>query len=412
MDNERGIVRIYVIVLLVSAFSFFGMTIIFFIANTLISFRLIGDENVFVPIGSEYVDYGYVATFNNKRYDKVVVIDNVDTSKLGKYEVNYSLTFLCFTRELTRVVNVVDNVLPELSLYGNDYVYLEIGSPYIEAGFDAVDNLDGDITDKVVVNNNIDIETPGVYEVVYSVKDSSDNYVKTTRKVEVISVNPLTMSIKDFNLDYYFKRVTLVPDEQEYDYLKDAILVGDSNTTYLYRHGKYMPANQIWGKNGLNVAQINSSTFTMFDTNRTVTFEEAMASVSPKYLILNVGITSVEFMTADKFKEELLKFINNMRTNHSDVKLVITALLPVHQGSYNYTTQKKINEFNYYIGEICEEYSIPFVNFAQTVKGTDGLANKSLFECYETINCGFHLNESGKKKYVDYLKHLNFEKEM
>ena len=412
MDNERGVVRIYVIVLLVSAFSFFGMTILFFIANTFISFRLIGDENVFVPIGSEYVDYGYVATFNNKRYDKVVVIDNVDTSKLGKYEVNYHLTFLFIERDLKRVVNVVDNILPELSLYGNDYVYLEIGSPYIEAGYDAIDNLDGDITDKVVVKNNIDIESPGIYEVVYSVKDSSDNYVKTTRKVEVISVNPLTMSIKDFNLDYYFKRVTLTPDEQEYDYLKDAILLGDSNTTYLYRHGNYMPAKQIWGKNGLNIAQINSSTFTMFDGNKEVTFEQAMALVSPKYLILNVGITSPGSMTADKYKEELLKFINNMRTNHSGVKLIITALFPIHQGSFDSSTQKKINEFNYYTGEICEEYGIPFVNFAQTVKGTDGLANKSLFECYETINCGFHLNESGKKKYINYLKHLNFEKEM
>jgi hypothetical protein len=388
------------------------MTIIFFIANSLISFRLIGDENVFVSVGTEYVDYGYVATFNNKRYDKVVVTDNVDTSTLGKYEVKYSLTFLNFTRELTRVVNVVDDVNPDLSIYGNDYIYLEIGQPYIEEGYEAIDNLDGDLTDQVVVSNNVNINAPGIYEVLYSVKDSSDNYVKTTRKVEVISVNPLTMSIKDFKLDYYFRKVTLTPDDKEYNYLKDAILVGDSNTTYLYRHGKYMPANQIWGKNGLNISQINSSTFTMFDGNREVTFEQAMASVSPKYLILNVGITSVEFMNADRFKEELLKFINNMKTNHSDVKLIITALLPVHQGSYNYTTQKKINEYNYYIGEICEEYGIPFVNFAQTVKGNDGLANKSLFECYETINCGFHLNESGKKKYINYLKHLDFEKEM
>ncbi len=132
MVDERGMVRIYVIILLVSAFSFFGMTIIFFIANSLISFRLIGDENVFVSVGTEYVDYGYVATFNNKRYDKVVVTDNVDTSTLGKYEVKYSLTFLNFTRELTRVVNVVDDVNPDLSIYGNDYIYLEIGQPYIE----------------------------------------------------------------------------------------------------------------------------------------------------------------------------------------------------------------------------------------------------------------------------------------
>jgi len=412
MNNERGVAKIYIIILLVSAFVFFGLSSIPLLSNTLISFQLVGDENIFIPVDSEYIDYGYIATFNGKKYDNVEVNGEVDTEKIGTYEIDYTLTFFSYKRILTRTITVVDGTAPTIELSGDEYIYLEVGKSYEEAGYLALDNIDGDLTDSVKVDGEVDTSNPGVYEINYSVKDSSDNITKITRTIEIITVNPLTMSVQDFNLDYYFKDVTLEPDENTYDFLKDTILVGDSNTTYLYRHGQYLPASQIWGKNGLNVSQINSSTFTTFGNGATVTFEQAMANQHPKYLILNVGITCVEFFNADKFKSELRLFIDNMNKNHSDVKLLITALFPIHQGSYNASTQKKINEFNYYIGEICEEYKIPFINFAQTVKGSDGLADRNLFECYEQINCGFHLNEKGKKKYVDYLKHLNFEKEM
>ena len=412
MDKERGSIRIYIIILLVSSFSFFAMSSLPILSRTLVKFQLIGDDNVFVSVDSNYVDYGYTSTILGKQYNHVKTISDVDTSKIGKYEITYIMNFLLYKRELKRTVNVIDNVAPTIELVGDEQIYLELGNNYEEPGYLAIDNVDGDITENVKVDNNIDTNAPGSYSIKYSIRDSSDNVFGVVRNVEVRAVNPLTLSIPDYNLNYYFQDVTLKYEEQEYDFMKDTVMLGDSNTTYLYFHGKYMPAGQIWGKNGLNVSQINNSTFKMFNTGQLYTFDQAMAIKRPKYLILNVGITCVEFFTADKMKSELKIFIDKMRNEYSDVKLIISALLPIHQGSYNASTQKKINDFNYYIGEICEEYRIPFINFAQEVKAKDGLADRNLFECYEQINCGFHLNETGKRKYVDYLKHLNFEKEM
>ena len=67
----------------------------------------------------------------------------------------------------------------EVTLSGDETIYLYRNEEYIEPGFGAKDSKGNDITDKVKVENNIDITKSGEYEVKYSIEDN----IKTRRVI-------------------------------------------------------------------------------------------------------------------------------------------------------------------------------------------------------------------------------------
>ena len=84
------------------------------------------------------------------------------------------------------LLTVVDKDLHAvISLSGDTEITIEAGSNYEEAGFSAVDNYDGDITDKVETSAEVDTYTKGDTTIVYSVKDSSGNEAFTERVIHV-----------------------------------------------------------------------------------------------------------------------------------------------------------------------------------------------------------------------------------
>ena len=57
---------------------------------------------------------------------------------------------------------------------------------YEDPGATATDEEDGDLTDKINVNINVDIKQIGIYSVTYSVKDKAGNNATAVREVNVI----------------------------------------------------------------------------------------------------------------------------------------------------------------------------------------------------------------------------------
>lgn len=74
----------------------------------------------------------------------------VDDEKTGKYILTYAADYRGMHAEAQRIVRVVDTVCPEIILAPDTGGTLLPGTPYQEAGFKAIDNYDGDITDRVV----------------------------------------------------------------------------------------------------------------------------------------------------------------------------------------------------------------------------------------------------------------------
>lgn len=381
----------------------------FFSMNFLFNIILIGDKDIYLNVNSSYFENGYKATFFGKKL-KVDVKNNIDNTSLGDYKVTYTANLLNFKKSVIRNIHVVDNEKPVITLNGDNIIYLNKDSKYEEPGYEITDNYDKDINSKIKVTNNIDETKAGKYEVVYEAIDSSKNKSKVVRTVEVLDDSALTSSIKDFTLKGLFTKTTLTYEENEYNYFNDTIFLGDSNTSFLYLKGKHISAYQTWARNNLNIAQMNSSTFETYENRQNTVLNDALTKYKPKYLIVCPGINAGLYMQKDVFVRELQKFYDNIKLNYKDTKIIFSAIFPINDGTLNKASQKNINILNYYLARFCYENNINFIDFTNEIKDNEGYADVSLFECTDELNCNFHLNEEGRNKYIDYVKHLDLGK--
>ena len=133
-----------------------------------------------INVFDNFEDIYYSATsFGKDVTDQVVKDGVVDTEHVGKYIITYSVKNMFFKTKKTLTVNVIDNVSPELNLIGdNDYNVCSLDT-YIEPGYTALDNYDGDIT------NNVEKNFINDNEIEYKVSDASNNTSKQVRKLIV-----------------------------------------------------------------------------------------------------------------------------------------------------------------------------------------------------------------------------------
>lgn len=74
---------------------------------------------------------------------------------------------------------------PKLELIGNEVIYLEQFSEYIEPGYTAFDKKDGNLSDKVIVNGEVNTTIPKTYEIRYKVTNSRGYSIYAKRFVKI-----------------------------------------------------------------------------------------------------------------------------------------------------------------------------------------------------------------------------------
>ena len=80
-----------------------------------------------------------------------------------------------------------DTTVPVITLVGDVDVTIYSGNSYTDAGATASDNIDGDITSSISVDNPVDPNAVGTYTVTYNVSDSAANAAtQVTRTVNVL----------------------------------------------------------------------------------------------------------------------------------------------------------------------------------------------------------------------------------
>ncbi len=199
-----------------------------------IDLSLISYDKISVNVGDTWKDPGYKVS-DNSYYDKVRVEDNINLNKEGTYEVNYVLRVGLFSKKLTRIVNVLQEKIRTdliLKLIGDNPYYLMNGENYIEAGAKATDIYDGNITNQLVIKDNINNYKDGEYEVDYEITNNSGITKKLVRKVIVYSFNftgetKYTETRKDNDI------IISIPDKQyAYTILPDNTRTTSRSITY------------------------------------------------------------------------------------------------------------------------------------------------------------------------------------
>ena len=184
-----------------------GLISIFF---TMPKLNIVGSD-VILLLNSSYIEQGYSSSILGSDITNLVKVNSdIDTSKVGNYTVTYKVKSL-FTRVKTRNVYVVEKDVPTLILEGNKDVYICPGMEYIEPGYKADDNYDGNITNNIVVTKENDY-------IMYEVTDSSGNYVSTKRNIKYEDIEKPTIELSgDSNIYLGIGETYTEPGYKAYD---------------------------------------------------------------------------------------------------------------------------------------------------------------------------------------------------
>lgn len=145
--------------------------------------------------------------------DYFLIKDNYDPNPTITYtiegsldEVGYALIHVEVidssnnTSTLTKRIKVVDNIPPSLSLTQSNLT-IHVFSDPLDL-FDYIDHIGKNLTkENLFIEENIDYETVGVYEVIYTLKDHHHNETIKTLTIKVIDKEPPIIKASDLTID-------------------------------------------------------------------------------------------------------------------------------------------------------------------------------------------------------------------
>ena len=259
-----------------------------------------------------------------------------------------------------------DNVKPVITLKGNSTVNVRLGDKYVDAGATALDNIDGNITSKIITKSNVNTLKVGTYTVSYTVSDKAGNVDTKTRTVKVF--------------DYMTGIEVTKPTKIEYNDGEDLNLSGLSVKAVMKSGNK------------TNVA-INNCKITGYDKNKlgnqaiTVRYNEKIATFQ---VIVRDYITNIELVKPTKTE---YNYGENLNLSGLSVKAVMKSGNKTNVAINNckitgYDKNKIGNQ------TVTVNYEGKVATFQVTVK--DYITNLEIVEPTKTeYNYGEDLNLSG-----------------
>ena len=169
--------------------------------NAIPTISLIGDENINLQLNDKYKEQGAQAFLNKDDISENIIIDGkVDTSKIGEYKLKYTI-FNSKNKNpisIERTIKIEDKIAPTITLKGQAEISINVGDIYKDEGCIALDNYDGDITNKTSITGEVNTKKEGIYTITYKVADSSNNIAEVTRKV-IVKKKPVTSTTSKVN---------------------------------------------------------------------------------------------------------------------------------------------------------------------------------------------------------------------
>ena len=382
-----GIILIVVLLIMLSPFIF-------------INIKLIGNKKIELDYGEKYSEPGFKAyMFNKEITDEIKVKNNIKES-VGNYEVTYSYKFLIYNIKRTRKIIVSDLTGPEITLKGDKKLSVTINTKYEEPGYEAIDKVDGDLTEDVKVSDNIDITKLGDYEVIYEVKDKAGNVNKEIRKVKVEKLKPTQMSIKDYTLDGWYDSVKLKKTKNYgNEYFNKITMVGDSNIMNMYLNG-YLNGLRAWAIPCLHAESMHSIEINLYGLGIKMKLLDAVEKYKPETMILNFGTFSTTWISEETFIEKANAMIEQIKEKSPDTKIILISIYPIKKGdNINKFQQDIINKYNFLILEMADKYGLKYLDVQEVLKSNDGYGKEEYF-----VDDKFHLTLLGHSTVKEYIK--------
>ncbi len=151
-----------------------------------------GTSPITIAHGSSYTDAGASATDAVNGSRTVLTNNPVNPSAVGAYTVTYTASDVAGNvGTATRIVNVIDQTPPLITLLGSSTVQVPYGTSFSDPGASATDAVDGNLTSYIQVFRPIQTASVGSYTLQYVVTDFSGNSSETlSRTVQVTKATP------------------------------------------------------------------------------------------------------------------------------------------------------------------------------------------------------------------------------
>lgn len=382
-----GIILIVVLLIVLSPFIF-------------VNIKLIGNEKIELDYGEKYSEPGFKAYMFNKEITNKIKVKNNIKESVGNYEVIYGYKFLIYNIKRTRKIVVSDLTGPNITLKGDKELSVTIDTKYEEPGYEAIDKLDGDLTENVKVTDNIDITKLGDYEVIYEIKDKAGNLSKEIRKVKVEKLKPTQMSIKDYTLDGWYDSVKL-KETKNYgnEYFNKITMVGDSNIMNMYLNG-YLNGLKAWAIPCLHAESMHSMEINLYGLGIKMKLLDAVEKYKPEIMILNFGTFSTSWISEETFVEKANAMIEQIKEKSSNTKIILISIYPIKKGyNINEFQQDIINKYNFLILEMADKHGLKYLDVQEVLKGDDGYGKEEYF-----VDDKFHLTLLGHSTVKEYIK--------
>ena len=345
----------------------------------------------------------FMATANNQDVTK----DTRFTSNIQpKKEGIYSVTFTYKRYKRVMKIEVKDTGKPNITLIEGEVIKLPINEKYIEPGYEAIDNLDGNITDKVKVEGIVDETKVGRYTLIYTVKDSRGNKTVKNRFVEVFDKTPDQMTLREFSLEGFFKNTILkeTKDGKE-KYSNQFTFIGDSTALY-YVMNKTISGKQLWHREKILLNNVFNTNIMINHQDSGKKLLDAYNESKPSHVLLMFGTDSAGSMEINDFISNYQRLITEMKRINPNGVIIVQSILPVSsyydENSRN-LNNNKINKLNYYLAKMCEELNISFLNTAEALKNSQGQLKDEFYRDSATES-GIYLNEEANEVAMKYFR--------
>lgn len=377
------------------------LVLLFLSPYLFVNIRLIGSSNIVLDYGEEYEETGYKASvFGRDVSDKVEEDGNVK-NVIGTYKIKYTYNFLFYKIVKVRKVEVRDISGPKIELTGGDSLEVVLENEFVEPGYTAVDNLDGDVTSNVKVVGEVDTTKLGEYRLSYEVEDNAHNKTQKERLIKVVREKPSNMSIEEYSLDGWYDENKLkeTADKGD-DYFNDFVLVGDSNIKNMYEYGLVKGINA-WALPCLHAESMHYEKLNIYGTYEQLTLLEAVNKYKPDKMILNFGSFSSIWIKEDVFIAKASEMIEKLKEENPNMKIVLISLYPITKDGIRNDGFKQdlLNRCNFILLELANKYGLDFLDVEEVLKDSTGYGNPNYY-----VSDGFHLNSYGHSIVREYIK--------
>ena len=154
-------------------------------------------EHFTSPVG-KYEEEGFTAIDN---YDGNIT-ENVIREE-EKDSVTYTVSDSSGNKTIAKRTIVYKDIIPPvITLKEGEEIKVTVGKDFVDPGFTAADECDGDITSKVTVEGTVDGHKNGTYTLSYRVEDSSKNVTKIKRTVKIGDFTAPTITLNGKSSSY------------------------------------------------------------------------------------------------------------------------------------------------------------------------------------------------------------------